>query len=243
MWWAKAGNNVSRILQLACAAFLTALLLALTGACGGSNSSQSEGALETTAPIATPTSDGITTENRTATSEGLVLHTTRNIEIALPVTWEAAQSNEEEFDDLIGDLEGSYPELVDVAQGSLSAGNLEFYAQTTEDMRFDHVIIARIDFPFDVPMSAILSEMESQVASFGVTILETDSSLEINGLVAGRIHASETLDSLSIEQLMYVVESRADSLYALTFTSEADGFERTAILFDRIAKSFNVTEE
>jgi hypothetical protein len=219
---------------LAAAALIAAFLLAT--ACAGQEEEQEGGAT-------------ITPVNLTATPveavlpEGWERHTTANIQVDLPETWDAWELTEETFEAVREVLRNVNPAFASQVEKTLSPEVSEFFAYDTESEEYiTNLTVVRQELPFPTTVPAAIAELESLLSSWGLTVLATDSDLTIGGLNAGKITVSMAFDSDEVTQAQYMVQLKPNVVWGLMISAHSDDFDTLEPLFDAIAETFRILE-
>lgn len=229
---------------------LPAVLVLAAGAvaCGGgggtppaSPTPMEAAASPTPAPTATPAPSP--TPLGGAVPEGSQRHTTANIQIDLPQTWDTFDPTEETVDAILEAVRNLNPEFASVAEQGLMQVGTEIFAFDTESVEFlNNLRVARGESPLPATVPMLLFQIESQLADLGISVLSTDSALTIGGLQTGRIDYSVSAGPFEVRGVQYLVFPDPNVTFFLTFSTIADDFDRLAPLFEQMAQSFRVLE-
>ena len=187
-------------------------------------------------PTATPVEEGVV-------PEGWERHTTANIQVDLPETWDAFDPTEETLDTVREALATFNPDFAALFEQTVSLELLEFLAFDTESVEFvNNLNLIRQESPLPLTVPAAIAQAETMYSDLGITVLATDSDLTIGGLKAGSIQVSMSFGPYEVREVQYIVLPKPDLFFVLTFSANADDFDALELPFEQMAKSFRVLE-
>ena len=201
----------------------------------------------TNTPTRTPTPTFTPTPSPIPLPMGWLEYTVSGFHIALPEQWEIIDIDKEGIDTILNLLRGLNNQWAQSTAAMFSSEAMQemmkLWAMDTKPagIGYASVNVAFRSMPFVVESDDLCVQMASAYQQVGITLLDSECGLEINGLDVGQFEIQIGIGAFAIKQYQYVyVQGR--KMWTLTLAVDETQWSKYTSTFVTIAESFRVDQ-
>jgi hypothetical protein len=195
-------------------------------------------------PSSTPTSPPSPADD-SASSGDFIEYSTSGFHITLPAQWEVVDINQEGVEALWEVIEGLETEWAEAAQAMYSSEAMleafDLWAIDSAPTNFGFAVAAVMsqEFPYPIAAKDLCTLMPSTYEQMGIEMVDSDCSLEINGINTARFIVRIEVEGMVMKQVQYCYLSGTDMWVLTMGVVETEWMEYEPVLFG-IAESFRI---
>ncbi len=195
-------------------------------------------------PSSTPTLPPPPSEDTTSNGD-FREYSTSGFHITLPARWEAIDIDQEGVDALWEMIEGMETDWADAAQAMFSSEEMleafDLWAIDTEPAGLGYAVVTVLSqvLPYPIEPDGLCMMMPATYEQMGIEMVDSDCTLEINGIGAARFVVRLEVEGMVMKQVQFCYLSGTDMWVLSMGVDETAWSEYEPILFG-IAESFRI---